>query len=92
MEFQFIEDNIQVSINEHIKPGDLVLVIGVNINRDLFEFIKCEVIYICCENSDIIIKSFDYLPFENKSFDVVINFGINLPEIIRISKKLLNFS
>jgi hypothetical protein len=88
MNFEFVEDRIQVFINEHLIPGNIVLVIGGTIDRSIFDFLKCEVIFVSNLPGADIVVDYTHLPFEDKSFDLVINFVDNL-DVTRISKSFI---
>jgi hypothetical protein len=72
---------IQFFASEYCNPKSLVLVIGtfegIEYIKSLFTFINSDVIFvdtILGEFTDIVIKN-DDLPFENHSFDLIINFN-----------------
>lgn len=71
-------DMIQFFANEYISPGNKVLVLGLcNPEiKSLIKFINAEVFCVSNQpglNVDII-ADYDDLPFEEKSFDIIINF------------------
>jgi hypothetical protein len=78
MKFENISDLIQVFANEWCLPGNKVLVLGLyspGIKR-MFEFIDSQVIFVNStpnESFDIIADYSD-LPFEEHSFDLILNF------------------
>ena len=98
--------NVQIFANEYAKPGDNVLIVGETdkVIMDeiigIFNFIYCDTITIGdggnnTNNTDFIIPSNGLFPFEDKSFDLVVNKGINKGsnEILRVLKtngKILN--
>jgi hypothetical protein len=86
MEFKFIEDLIKVFINEYTICGNKILLIDSTIDKGLFDFLKCEVFFVSDSlNSDITIN-YNHLPFENNSFDIVINLNekSDLNDILRV--------
>ena len=93
MEFEFIEDRIQFFVNEHLVPGNIVLVIGGTIDRSIFEFLKCEVYFVNdtpVEWCDIVVD-YNHLPFEDNSFDLIINFNKKVNEINKYCKDKIKY-
>ena len=89
MDFTNVVDIVQVFANEYCTPASLVLIIkpGEYDYKDIFSFINSETITIDDvpgENIDIVS---DILPFEENSFDLIINFSSNVKEIKKFLKK-----
>ena len=90
MNFTSVVDIVQVFANEYCTPASLVLIIkpGEYDFKSVFSFINSETITIDNvpgENIDIVYD--DILPFEENSFDLIINFSENVKEIKKILKK-----
>jgi hypothetical protein len=87
---------IQFFANEYCNPKSLVLVIGtfegIEYIKNLFTFINSDVIFVDTVRgpfTDIVITN-DHLPFENHSFDLIINFNDNdVSEFLKPNGKLL---
>jgi hypothetical protein len=78
MNFKKVIDVIQVFANEYCIPGNIVLIIGLydpNI-KDIFSFIDTTVIFVnnTPDPSFDIISEYHVLPFEEHSFDIILNF------------------
>ena len=77
MKFEKLNDLVQYFANEYCKPKSKVLILGNTGFKDLFSFINSEVF---CVNTmpqqgvDIVVSSYTNLPFEERSFDLVLNF------------------
>lgn len=77
--FKFNDYNtmFQYFVNEYLKPGDRILVLGfydLELKR-MMEFIECEVFFVK-ENMEPgidLTSNYKNLPFEDESFDTVIN-------------------
>jgi hypothetical protein len=78
MKFEKIIDLIQVFANEWCLPGNKVLVLGLYSPeiKSLFEFIDSDTIFVNNVPSDSfdIIADYTDLPFEENSFDLILNF------------------
>lgn len=79
VKFINLTDLIQVFINEYCKPGNKILIISEQLNelKNKFEFINCETYFVTKnssnKNCDFVVKDFKNLPFEEKSFDIIID-------------------
>jgi hypothetical protein len=102
MIFNNLEDLFQFFVNEYIKPGDKVLILNYyNENlKKMIEFIDSEPFFVYNKYLPGIDITCDYcnLPFEQDSFDNIINFtnNYNLFEylkkdgVILINDEILN--
>ena len=67
----------QYFVNEYLKPGELVLVLGYYHQelKNMIEFIDSEVFFVkeTMEPGIDLTSNYKNLPFEDESFDVVIN-------------------
>ena len=87
---------IQFFANEYCNPNSMVLVIGnfenIEYIKDIFTFINSDVIFVDTVRgafTDIVITN-DNLPFENHSFDLIINFNDNdVSDFLKPNGKLL---
>ncbi len=93
MNFTNLLDIIQVFANEWCKPQNNILIITKNGEngesfdeiKKLFKFINCEtfivseigVVFDQTNGIDFQVNEINVLPFEEQSFDVVINFNLN---------------
>jgi len=82
MNFIKLKSLIQVFANEYSKPSNIILLIGVPFNqeiKDIFKFIDCETIFVSnlFEIGIDIVSNYSDLPFEDQSFDIIINFTEN---------------
>ena len=81
MIFNNVEDLFQYFVNEYIKPGDKVLILHYyNKNlKNMINFIDAEPFFVCNTYLQGIDITCDYhdLPFEQNSFDSIINFTDN---------------
>ena len=73
-------DFIQVFANEYCIPGNNILIVGICIEikfiKNLFNFINCETFFVNDKPGfgiDFVVKDYSNLPFEEKSFDIIIN-------------------
>ena len=83
MEFSNLKDLVKVFANEYIKPGFRILVIdGSSSFKEIFEFLLVDSYFV---NTGIEVE-YDYLPFEDSAFDIVINFNEINNEITRIAQ------
>ena len=94
MEFTSIVDMITLFANEYCKPSSIILLVGnteVQNIKEIFQFITSEVICIETFNGygvDIVVK--ETLPFENYSFDLIIDFKeLSLKKYLKPNGKLL---
>ena len=95
MKFENITDLIQVFANEYSLPGNKVLCLGLfdhEIKR-IFEFIGSHIIFVKDTPNDLcdIISDYHDLPFEERSFDLILNFTeyTNLFKFIKESGHIL---
>lgn len=98
MKFEKIIDLIQVFANEWCLPGSKVLVLGLwdPEIKTLFEFIDSDAIFV----NESLIGSFDIiadysdLPFEEHSFDLILNFTdyTNLFKFVKENGRILTKS
>ena len=78
--FGNFNDFIQVFANEYCIPGNNILIIGtfeINFIKQLFNFINCETFFVSDKPGfgiDFVVKDYSNLPFEQGSFDIIINF------------------
>ncbi len=84
-------DHLKFIINDLIAPGNKVLIINSTINfKELLDFVKCDSYFISDNlkecHFDFLVNA-KYLPFENETFDVILNFGNDIPELERVIKK-----
>jgi hypothetical protein len=81
MIFNNLEDLFQYFVNEYIKPGDKVLILNYYNEKikKMINFIDSEPFFVCNTYlPGIDIKSDYYdLPFEQNSFNIIINFTDN---------------
>jgi hypothetical protein len=79
--FENFIDVIQVFANEYCIPGNNILIIGNDLEKDvenikkLFNFINCETFFVCDKplvGIDFVVQ-YPSLPFQEKSFDIIIN-------------------
>ena len=95
MKFENITDLIQVFANEYCLPGSKVLVLGIcePVIKRLFEFIDSKVIFVNNSPTDSfdIIADYSDLPFEEHSFDIIINFTeyIDLFKFVKENGRIL---
>lgn len=85
MKFISITDLIKYFMNEYYSPGNNLLIIGNLIDahnlKQFFNFVNNELIVIDDTHSqdvDIFTESFQYLPFESYTFDLIINLKENV--------------
>ena len=98
-------DFIQVFANEYCIPGHNVLILGncenfVNFKdvKDIFNFINCETFFVSDKPGfgidfgiDFVVKDYSNLPFEEKSFDIILNLtSFNFNYYLKQNGKLLN--
>ena len=79
-------DLIQFFANEWCKPKNNILIIGnCNVKDlvDLFNFINCETFFVNdhIDHLTFVVSDFNSLPFEENSFDVIINLNENFNKI-----------
>lgn len=78
MKFENIMDLIQVFANEYCSPGSKVLILGLYTPeiKKMFEFIDSDTIFVNESPSSTfdIISDYSDLPFEEHSFDIILNF------------------
>ena len=76
MIFEHETDLFQVFVNEYIKPEHKVLILGVY-TPEIHEILKftCDPYFVCNTkiNENVIVSNYRYLPFEERSFDIIIN-------------------
>lgn len=90
LNFTNLVDLVQIFANEYSIPGNTVLILGIHDLKikKLFEFIECETIFI--SNTPLpdfdIIADYSDLPFEERSFDIILNFT-NEIELFNLLKK-----
>ena len=69
--------SIQIFANEHAVPGNNVLIICdkfINEIKEMFSFLNCNTFFVNCnfiESIDIVCDK--YIPFDDHTFDLVIN-------------------
>jgi hypothetical protein len=78
LEFENLTDLIQVFSNEWCRPKNNILINDHDKNYDfmktLFEFINCETFFV---------TEYPDLPFEEKSFDIIIDFENQLSHFLK---------
>jgi len=77
--FNLINDLFQFFTNEYISPGNKVLILNYYTNdlKNILSFINCDFFFvneISLPGFDII-SDYNSLPFEEWSFDIIINFN-----------------
>jgi len=78
MKFINKTDLLQYFANEYIKPGDKVLVLGCYIPelKNIVEFVDSEVFFVkdTSDHGIDLTSNYKNLPFEDESFNIVMNF------------------
>jgi len=96
MNFNNLQDLFQFFVNEYISPGNKVLILNYydeNLKK-MISFIDSDSFFVCDQQSkdhfDLVSDYFD-LPFEEKSFDIIINFtdNFNLLKFLKQDGKIL---
>jgi hypothetical protein len=76
MKFTKLNDLLQYFINEYVLPKSKILIVGEYIDPSIFTFINIDPYYIkdCLDFGIDFVVNYSNLPFENESFDYLINF------------------
>jgi hypothetical protein len=79
---------INILSNEHVIPGNIVLVFGGSQSfKNIFSFLQCESVFVSdTPDSDIRIDP-QYLPFEDNTFDIVFA-CVKSPDLERVGQKV----
>jgi len=99
MKFTSIVDLVKYFVYEYSKPGDKALLIGMVSEimeiRRIFYFVENELTIINnvrSDNIDLFVENMEYIPFENESFDFILNLKDNEvnPNLLKHGGVILN--
>ena len=94
MNFNNLQDLFQFFVNEYISPGNKVLILNYydDYLKQMIKFVNAESFFVYndyLKGVDIIADYYD-LPFEEKSFDIIINFtDFNLLNFLKFNGRIL---
>jgi len=86
-------NQIKLFTNEHVLPGDVVLVVNAPKNllndfNNFFKYLNSNLLFISDnhENHYDIFVNYSSIPFDTNSVDLVVNFDKHFPELDRVLK------
>ena len=91
MEFSSLESLLKVFSNEYIAPNDKVLLVFVPMEfKKKLDFLHSESFFVSHEPGQDLQVDYNFLPFEEQYFDIIINFtNIDVSSYLKPGKTML---